>query len=554
MPSSSVGSGLSNYSISYANGALTVNPATLTVTASNQSKTYGTTLDLGSIAFTNTGLLNSDTLTAVTLASPGTVATATVSGGPYAIMPSSSVGSGLSNYSISYANGALTVNPATLTVTASNQSKVYGSTFDLGTTAFTDIGLLNSDTLTAVTLASPGTVAAATVSGGPYAIMPSNAVGSGLSNYSIGYANGTLAVSPAPLLGVVTAANKVYDGTTTATLTSETLAGAIYSADAVGLQLIVGAANFNSKNVLTANTVTATDLTLSGFGASNYELTTATATTSASITPRSVTILVNPESQIYGNPTPTYTYAISGQGLVGGDNISGVLTAGTTPASHVGSYWIGPGSLSASANYAVTYVGNTEQIDPRPLTVAANPENQLFGYPTPPLTYLVGGLGLVNGDHLTGALSTPPGANLTVGSYRITQGTLAASSDYALSYIGATLFVVSSGWPMSAELAARTYINDLMLWVGLGDFDDTTGAIYVDQSAACISEATSAPQTGTVAGVPDPGKAPAEARCAGAWARAGEQIDWWALAAGRTAMTIPSTPRSRHGVSSFSVH
>jgi hypothetical protein len=190
---------LDSYALSFqSTGALTVSPATLTVTASNQSKTYGSTIDLGTTAFTDTGLVNSDTLTAVILASPGTVATAAVTGGPYAITPSNAVGSGLSNYSISYANGALTVNPATLTVTASNQSKTYGSTIDLGTTAFSDTGLVNGDSLSSVTLASPGTVAAATVAGGPYAVTPSNAVGSGLSNYSIGYVNGTLAVSPAP--------------------------------------------------------------------------------------------------------------------------------------------------------------------------------------------------------------------------------------------------------------------------------------------------------------------------------------------------------------------
>jgi hypothetical protein len=293
--------------------------------------------------------------------------------------------------------------------------------------------------------------------------------------------------------------------------------------------------------VLTANTVTATDLTLSGSAASNYELISSATTASASITPRPLTISANPESQIYGNPTPTFTYAIGGQGLVSGDSLSGLPSAGTTQASHVGSYWISPGAVTASANYAVTYVGNTLQIDPRHLTVTANPENQLFGYPTPPLTYTVGGLGLVNGDHLAGALSTPPDANATIGTYPITQGTLAATSDYALSYVGATLMILSSGWPMTAELAARTYSNDLKLPAMSAEFDDTSGTVYVDRSAMCKDAAVRAAQTGTAAGVPDPTVAQhAQARCAGAWARAGETINWWAIATARTAMAMPS--------------
>jgi hypothetical protein len=43
------------------------------------------------------------------------------------------------------------------------------------------------------------------VAGGPYAIVPSAAVGSGLANYSISYTNGTLAITPAGTVGIVSA-------------------------------------------------------------------------------------------------------------------------------------------------------------------------------------------------------------------------------------------------------------------------------------------------------------------------------------------------------------
>ena len=48
-------------------------------------------------------------------------------GGTYAIVPSAATGSGLGNYTITYVNGTLTVNPAPLTITANNDSKTYGT-------------------------------------------------------------------------------------------------------------------------------------------------------------------------------------------------------------------------------------------------------------------------------------------------------------------------------------------------------------------------------------------------------------------------------------------
>ena len=179
-----------------------MNQAALTVTASNQSKTYGTNLNLGSSAFTTSGTLyNGDTLTSATLTSSGAAATANVAGSPYAIVASNAQGSGLGNYAISYVNGALTVNQATLTVAAGNQSKTYGTNLNLGSSAFTTSGTLyNGDTLTSATLTDgSGAAATANVTGSPYAIVANNAQGSGLSNYAITYVNGSLMVNQAAL-------------------------------------------------------------------------------------------------------------------------------------------------------------------------------------------------------------------------------------------------------------------------------------------------------------------------------------------------------------------
>ena len=194
-PSAAVGTGVGNYSISYVNGTLTVTPAALTVTASARSKTYGQAVTFAGTEFTTSGLANSDTVTSATLTSAGAAATATVAGSPYTIVPSAAVGTGLANYSLSYVNGSLTVNTATLTITASARSKAYGQAVTFAGTEFTTAGLVNSDTVTSVTLTSAGAASGATVAGSPYPIVPGAAVGTGLTNYTIGYVNGALTVT-----------------------------------------------------------------------------------------------------------------------------------------------------------------------------------------------------------------------------------------------------------------------------------------------------------------------------------------------------------------------
>ncbi len=143
-----------------ASTTLTVNPATLTITANSTSKTYGTLTTFSGTAFTETGLVtaNGDTITGVTETSAGAPASAQVAGSPYSIVPSAAVGTGLSNYTIAYVNGNLTVNAAPLTITANNTSKTYGTLATFSGTAFTETGLVtaNGDTITGVTETSAG--------------------------------------------------------------------------------------------------------------------------------------------------------------------------------------------------------------------------------------------------------------------------------------------------------------------------------------------------------------------------------------------------------------
>jgi filamentous hemagglutinin family protein len=274
---------LSTTSLSGSIGAIT--QASLVVTASNASKTYGQVATLS--GFSSQGLQNGETIGSVTLTSTGAAATATVAGGPYAIVASNASGGtfNASNYDISYDNGALTVDPATLTVTASNASKVYGDLATLnGSTGFTAGGLVNGDTVTTVSLSSSGTTA--TAGAGDYDIVAASAQGSGLDNYTITYVDGTMTV-----------------------------------------------------------------------------------------TPRALTVAADNASMTAGGAVPPLTWGITVGDLVNGDTLTGALTTPATSASAAGAYAILQGSLAASNNYALTYVpgvltiqGNT---GPTPSVIAA---------------------------------------------------------------------------------------------------------------------------------------------------------------------------------------
>ncbi|NEU06748.1 hypothetical protein GZH53_00325, partial [Flavihumibacter sp. R14] len=152
---------LANYTVTNTNGTLTVNLKALAIRATDRSKTYGDAVTFAGTEFTSTGLINGDAVTALTLNSAGAAATASVAGSAYSIVPSAASGSGLTNYSISYTNGALTVNRKVLVIVNTDRSKTYGDVLTNADFAGSITGIRNSDNIT-LTRSSTGSAAGAT--------------------------------------------------------------------------------------------------------------------------------------------------------------------------------------------------------------------------------------------------------------------------------------------------------------------------------------------------------------------------------------------------------
>lgn len=104
----------------------------------------------------------------------------------------------------------LTVNPKSLSITAHNRSKSYGETFTFSSDDYTVNGLINGNMVNSLTITSTGSVAGAVVASTPYAIVISDAIGSGLENYLINYVPGELTVNRRGLTVVNSNRSKTY--------------------------------------------------------------------------------------------------------------------------------------------------------------------------------------------------------------------------------------------------------------------------------------------------------------------------------------------------------
>ncbi len=377
------GANAGNYTLTQPGITANITAAPLTITA-GISKVYGTLLTggPGSTAFTPTGLKNGETIGSVTATygtgsaitdpvgtNPGTATATAATGGTFIA----------SNYSISYVAGNITVTPKTLTITGlSGVNKIYDGTTaaTLSGTAILN-GVVGGDVVT--------------LGGVPLAVFASKNAGAGISviisGYTIGGANagnytltqpaGVTANITAFALTITSAAasNKVYDGTTTATITG-TLSGVI-GGDVVTL---IGAGTFASINAGTGIAVTSTS-TLGGANAGNYTLTQPLGLT-ANITPLALTITgLTVSNKTYDGTT---TASISGSGALSGviaADLANVSLSGA-PSAVFASKNVANGIAvtvsgytvtgSASGNYTVTQsAGLTANISAATLTIAA---------------------------------------------------------------------------------------------------------------------------------------------------------------------------------------
>ncbi|MDB5739927.1 MAG: hypothetical protein JWP16_967, partial [Alphaproteobacteria bacterium] len=420
----------SNYVVSYAGANLGITPRAVTVTADAKSRLYGDANP--ALTYTSTSLGAGTALTGA-LATP---AGGTSGVGGYGIAAGTVTTANNPNYSVTYVGANLDVTARPLTVTADAISRLYGDANPALTQTIS--GLVNGDTLAGAL----ATAADAASHVGSYAIGQGTLAAS--ANYAIVFNAGTLSVNARPVTVTADAASRFYgDANPALTFTNSTLgAGAALTgslATAASAASNVGSYAITGASLLGANS----DYAITYNGAA---LTVAT---------RPVTVTADAVSRLYGDANPAFTFTSSSLGA--GAALQGALTTLAGGTSGVGSYAITQGSLTAAANpnYAITFTGANLAITPRGLTITADDLGRLYGAATPALTQTVSGL--VNGDTLTGAAATSAGAASSIGRYAITQGSLAASANYTVSFTGGTLTITPALLTVTATNAGKTY-------------------------------------------------------------------------------------------------
>ena len=117
---------------------------------------------------------------------------------------------------------------------------------------------------------------------------------------------------------------------------------------------------------------------------------------------------------------------------------------------------------AGTANASYTYAGDDNhfgssdnedfEINKRPITIKVDAQSKYCGQIDPALTYKITSGNLVGSDAFNGSLTRDPGESSGT-SYAISQGTVALSTNYALTYVGANLTIDGISIDASASSA-----------------------------------------------------------------------------------------------------
>jgi len=336
------GADAGNYTLVQPALAANITPATLTLSGTQiaNNKTYDGTTAATLSGGTLSGVIGNDS---VTLIGSGSFATKNVGTNIPVTVQDVVGGADGGNYIIAQPTITLAANitPLPITVTATGSNKVYnGSVNDIVTLNGVGVVLGDNvsftDTSASFANANVGTGKAVTVSG-------ITATGADAGNYSVnGSAVTSANITPATLtvIGEI-GQNKVYDGTTAATLVGGTLSGLISSDN--GAVLLTQAGNFASSNVGNGIAITAAD-SLSGSAAGNYTLIEPTGLSAnivgATVVTQSTPTILASNSYIIALNTETTTLLSGGTntttagGTTGGSSTTGSSTSSSGTANN----------------------------------------------------------------------------------------------------------------------------------------------------------------------------------------------------------------------------
>ena len=384
--------------------------------------------------------------------------------------------------------GSHTVTPRPLTVSLSNigVTKVYDGntsapsgfspTYDISNLIAGDTGATINHTGISYNDANVASANTLTISGQTIgSITGTN--GSLVSDYSLQSSVGvaaTITQQALSLTGVVFD-NKVYDGSTTATVNSTgTLSGVIGGDD---VSYTHASAIFADKNVGSGKSVSLSGISLSGTDAGNYSLPTGGLSGTADITPKAIVVSgITAGNKVYdGNDTASVdTSSANLSGLVAGDDVTVDVSTATFSDKNVGVSksvaLAGTGYAGADAgNYSFTdQTSTTADITPKPISVSGIVASDKVYDGNTTASVDVSGVtftGIVAGDDLTasGTTGTFSDKNAATGKTVALAGTTYSGTDvgnYVLSDQTSTTAAITQKSVTVAGIAAVDKVYD----------------------------------------------------------------------------------------------
>ena len=312
------------------------------------------------------------------------------------------------NYNNTNGTVADAIGQVTLTITANDANKVYGTTLTFAGTEFSHGTLYSSDSISVVTLNSSGAASAAVE--GNYDIVPGSAVGIGLGNYAIQYVNGTLTVhAAAPVVASLAPVSQTNNASTTASF-AVTVEGAASYTNYQWFKITATATNLltDGGNIAgsTSNTLTLANV----LAADQAEYAVTVSNPAGSVTTNGALVVIDPA--IFVQPVSVTTNL--------GNSVSFSVTAhGTSPLSY---QWY---------QDALALVGETGST----LTIASISDSDAGDYSVE----VTNSVGYAISDPATLTITHPPVVYIPPASQTVNQGatvlfTVSANGDPIFNY------------------------------------------------------------------------------------------------------------------------
>ena len=446
---------------------VTVNPAVISITGITANKVYDGTnnVSLNNSSAMLVDVIGQDILTLNSIGASGIFTDKNVGTGKQVTTSGFTLGGAdAGNYTLIQPTITADITPLYLTISGvTANSKTYDgnntTTLNIGSAAMS--GILNLDQVTLNSSNATGIFSDMNVGSRKTVITSGFSItGTDAANYSLIQPISIANISPAQLtISGVTASNKVYDGTTVASLNtvSATLAGVI-SPDNVTLSKTGVTGTFSDKPAANGKTVTTSGFTLGGINAGNYIVNQPV--TTASIIPATLTITGLTANKVYDGTfaTTLNTSLVALNGALASDIV--ILNSTGASAAFVDKN-VGTGKIVNTSGFSLsgTNAGNYVVISP---VIAGN---------ITPAILTISGISANNKNYdgtSTATLNTTS-ASLTgiFGADIVTLSTSGATGIFASKNVASNILVNTSGFTLGGANAANYTLIQPVISAGI---------------------------------------------------------------------------------------